>query len=79
GTIGALNSFTEIYAMTQGGPPMDLKFMGKNLTIESTRVTGFYLFRKWERLEYGYAASISYLLLIITLLFSYGYTKILKK
>ena len=74
GTIGALNAFTEIYAMTGGGPVT--QFLGK--TVQATQVTGFYLFRNWERMNYGYAAAMSYVLLLITLMFSYGYAKLLR-
>lgn len=74
GTIGALNSFTEVYATTGGGPVTTL--FGK--TVESTLVSGLYLFRQWERMNYGYAASISYGLLVITLIISIIYARVLK-
>ncbi len=74
GMIGALNSFTEIYAMTSGKP--SIVVFGK--TMEATRVTGYYLFRQWDRMNYGYAAAMSYFLLIITLFVSYINAKILK-
>ncbi len=74
GTIGVLNSFTEIYAMTGGGPITTL--FGK--TYKATQVTGYYLFLQWDRMNYGYAAAISYVLLIITLIFSFVYSKLLK-
>lgn len=74
GTIGALNSFTEIYAMTAGKP--NIVVFGK--TMEATRVAGYYLFRQWDKMNYGYAAAMSYFLLLITLVISYINAKILK-
>lgn len=74
GIIGALNSFTEIYAMTFGKP--NVVVFGK--TMEATRVVGYYLFRQWDRMNYGYAAAMSYFLLLITLVISYINAKILK-
>jgi len=66
GIIGALNAFTEIYAMTKGGPIMTL--FGKSLG--ATKLTGYYLFTKWEQSEYGYAAAMSYALLVLTIVIS---------
>ncbi|MEW6708239.1 MAG: sugar ABC transporter permease [Candidatus Riflebacteria bacterium] len=63
GVIGALNAFTEIYAMTSGGPQQVV--MGE--TVGSTSVAGYYLYKQFESGNYGYAAAISYMLLIITL------------
>lgn len=63
GVIGALNAFTEIYAMTSGGPQM---VVGGE-TVGSTSVAGYYLFKQFNAGHYGYAAAISYMLLIITL------------
>lgn len=63
GTIGALNAFTEIFAMTKGEPT--ISFAGHTLGV--TKVTGYYLFSKWEACDYGYAAAISYALLVLTL------------
>ncbi len=74
GMIGALNSFTEIYAMTSGKP--NVVVFGK--TMEATRVAGYYLFRQWDRMNYGYAAAMSYVLLFITLAVSYVNAKVLK-
>lgn len=75
GTIGALNCFTEIYATTGGGPATTI--YGR--VIQLTRVSGFYLFQQWERMNYGYAAAIAYALLIITLLISFIYAKLLRQ
>jgi len=66
GIIGALNAFTEIYAMTEGGPIVSIA--GKSLG--ATKLTGYYLFTKWEQSEYGYAAAMSYILLILTIVIS---------
>lgn len=75
GTIGALNSFTEIYAMTQGKPSVVLF----KRTVDVTQVSGYYLFRQWERMNYGYAAATSYVLLIITLIISWLNAKLLRQ
>ena len=63
GVIGSLNALTEIYAMTSGGPQV---VMGGE-TVGSTSVAGYYLFKQFDSGNYGYAAAISYMLLIITL------------
>lgn len=75
GTIGALNAFAEIYAMTSGGPEMVVA--GK--TVGATKVSGFYLYKHFEKMNYGYSASISYFLLMLTLIISYINAKILHK
>ncbi|MBF0405961.1 MAG: sugar ABC transporter permease [Candidatus Riflebacteria bacterium] len=67
GIIGSLNAFTEIYAMTAGGPQI---VMGGE-TLGSTSVAGYYLFKQFEGGRYGYAAAISYVLLVITLGFTW--------
>lgn len=63
GVIASLNAFTEIYAMTAGEP---LVVIAGN-TVGSTSVAGYYLFKQFDSGNYGYAAAISYMLLIITL------------
>ncbi|MFC1743065.1 carbohydrate ABC transporter permease [Candidatus Riflebacteria bacterium] len=67
GTIGALNAFTEIYAMTQGGP----NIVVGGYSLGATQLTGYYLFKTFDNGDYGYAAAISYVLLGITLSISY--------
>jgi multiple sugar transport system permease protein len=67
GTMAALNAFTEIYAMTDNGGPVVL--IGKH-TLGATKLTGYYLFSKWQNHEYGYAAAMSYILLIIAVVIS---------
>lgn len=64
GIIGSLNAFTEMYAMTAGGPQIVLG----DETLGSTSVAGYYLYKKFEGGDYGYAAAISYVLLALTLI-----------
>lgn len=71
GIIGALNAFTEIYAMTAGGPQIVLG----NETLGSTSVAGYYLYKQFEGGRYGYAAAISYVLLAITLFLTWIQSK----
>jgi len=67
GVIAALNAFAEIYAMTEGGPNVE----GGGRALGATWVTGYYLFRTfYVSLKLGYAAAISYVLLILTLIIS---------
>ena len=78
GTMGALNAFTEIYAMTgssgtPGGPAIQV--MGN--AVGATKLSGYYLFQNFERGRYGYAATISYMLLVIALIISLLSKKIL--
>jgi ABC-type sugar transport system permease subunit len=74
GTIGVLNAFAEIYGMTGGGPNVTV---GNN-TFGATKVTGFLLYQKFASFKLGYAAAISYILLIITLVISFFNTKLLR-
>lgn len=67
GIIGSLNAFTEIYAMTAGGPQL---VIGEE-TLGSTSVAGYYLYKQFEGGRYGYAAAISYVLLAITLVITW--------
>ncbi|MCD6423080.1 MAG: sugar ABC transporter permease [Elusimicrobia bacterium] len=76
GTIASLNAFTEIYAMTQNGGPFTVTFMGE--IQGATKLSGYYLFENWQQMRYGYAAAISYVLLIITLIFSLVYARVLR-
>jgi multiple sugar transport system permease protein len=62
GVVAALNAFVEVYAMTAGGPSVDVG--GK--AYGATWVTGYYLFDTfYVRLRLGYAAAMSYVLLAI--------------
>ncbi|MBF0499081.1 MAG: sugar ABC transporter permease [Candidatus Riflebacteria bacterium] len=67
GIIGSLNAFTEIYAMTAGGPQIVLG----GETLGSTQVAGYYLYKQFDGGRHGYAAAISYVLLAITLLLTW--------
>ncbi len=67
GVIGSLNAFTEIYAMTSGGPQVVIG----DETLGSTTVSGYYLYKQFEAGKYGYAAAISYVLLILTLIITF--------
>ncbi|MBI3037915.1 sugar ABC transporter permease [bacterium] len=67
GIIGSLNAFSEIYAMTSGGPQIVL---GEE-TLGSTTVSGFYLYQQFESGQYGYAAAISYVLLMVTVILTW--------
>lgn len=68
GTMACLNAFTEFYIMTEGKPVST--FLGE--TVGVTKITGYYLFQKFTEIRYGYAASMSYFLLIFALLVSYA-------
>lgn len=74
GTIGSLNAFTEIYAMTSGGPTVVVGGTAQGMTT----VSGFYLYQKFDSLELGYAAAISYIIFFITLGISVINSKLLK-
>lgn len=65
GTMACLNAFSEIYAMTNssGGPTTELA----GTTVKTANLSGFYLFTKFQRGEYGYSAALSFILLIIAL------------
>jgi multiple sugar transport system permease protein len=64
GTITALNAFVEVYAMTSGGPNVDVG--GK--ALGATWVTGYYVFDTfYNQFRLGYAAAMSYVLLALTL------------
>lgn len=81
GIIGSLNAFTEIYVMTAGGPNVTISesvpFFG-GTTQGATKVTGYYLFRKFRDLKLGYAAAISYVLLFITIFITFINMKLFK-
>lgn len=76
GTIAGLNAFTEIYAMTDnGGPVLTLTEGGR--AFGATKLTGYYLFRRWQNTEYGYAAAMSYILLFVAVAISWINNKFL--
>ncbi|OGH57193.1 MAG: hypothetical protein A3G34_09130 [Candidatus Lindowbacteria bacterium RIFCSPLOWO2_12_FULL_62_27] len=64
GILGALNAFTEIYAMTSRGGP-NVSVMGN--TVGASRISGFYLYLQFEDGQYGYAAAVSYVLLVVAI------------
>ncbi len=67
GTIGALNAFAEVYAMTGGGPNVDVG----GRALGATWVTGYYVFDTfYTQFKLGYAAAMSYVLLALTLIIS---------
>jgi len=67
GTIGALNAFVDVYAMTSGGPNVDVG--GKALGV--TWVTGYYVFDTfYTQWRLGYAAAMSYVLLALAVVIS---------
>ena len=74
GIIGALSAFAEFYGMTGGGPIIRV---GSHI-LGCTKVAGLYLFRNLESLKLGYAAAISFVLLIIALIISAVSAKLLR-
>jgi len=68
GTITALNAFVEVYAMTGGGPNVDVG----GRALGATWVTGYYVFDTfYNQFRLGYAASMSYVLLALTLVVTF--------
>jgi multiple sugar transport system permease protein len=75
GVVAALNAFAEIYAMTSGGPSVNVG--GK--AYGATWVTGYYLFDTfYVKLKLGYAAAMSYVLLAIAVAISLVNIRILR-
>ena len=74
GTIGVLNTFAEIYGMTGGGPNVTIG----DHTFGASRLTGFYLYQKFASFKLGYAAAISYVILVVALAISLVNTKLLR-
>ena len=76
GTMACLNAFSEIYAMTNstGGPTTQLI----GTTVRTANLSGFYLFTNFQRGQYGYAAALSFVLLVIALLVSTVSLRVLK-
>jgi len=76
GTMACLNAFSEIYAMTNstGGPSTLLA----GTTVQTANLSGFYLFSNFQRGRYGYAAAMSFILLVIALAVSTVSWKLLK-
>jgi ABC-type sugar transport system permease subunit len=81
GVIGALNAFVEIYGMTGGGPSVAVSdwvpFFG-GTTQGATKVSGYFLYQKFvENLEYGYGAAIAYVLLVVTIVSTAVFSRLL--
>jgi ABC-type sugar transport system permease subunit len=79
GLMGALNAFTEIYAMAatkyaQGGPFIEV--LGQSVGV--TKVSGFYLYKTFEQGDYGMAAAMSFLLLVVALVISAVNARVLR-
>ncbi|MFZ1947724.1 MAG: sugar ABC transporter permease [bacterium] len=75
GVVSALNAFVEVYAMTAGGPSVDVG--GK--AYGATWVTGYYLFDTfYVKLKLGYAAAMSYVLLAIAVVVSLVNLRVLR-
>lgn len=75
GLMAALNGFTEIYAMTDArGGPNFVSGSGFFLsqTLGATKIAGFYLWERFSFGQFGYAAAMSYLMLIFALVISYA-------
>lgn len=67
GLIGSFGSFVEIYAMTAGGP----NIMVRGAAVGATRVVGYHIYSTaFEFWKMGWAAAMSFIVLIITLLIS---------
>lgn len=74
GTIAALNAFVEVYAMTEGGPNVDVG----GRALGATWVTGYYLYRTfYVDLRLGYAAAMSIVLLVVCVAISLLYARLL--
>ena len=57
GSVAAIQSYTAVFLLTQGGP------------FGSTRVIGYYLYETaFERLQLGYGAALTLLIMVVTLL-----------
>jgi ABC-type sugar transport system permease subunit len=75
GVVAALNAFVEVYAMTSGGPSVNVA----EKAYGATWVTGYYLFETfYVRLKLGYAAAMSYILLAIAVTVSLVNLRILR-
>lgn len=65
GTVGTLNAFAEVYAMTDNSGGTSLEIAGR--TLQSARISGYHLYRVFDETRYGEAAAISFLLLFVAL------------
>lgn len=68
GTMACLNAFAEVYALTGGtGGPRTL-LMGE--AVRPGDLAGFYLFKVFQEGRYGYAAALSFLLMVLAIVVS---------
>lgn len=75
GTVGSLNAFGEIFAMTDATGGSSVQIAGQ--TLQSARISAFHLFMRFNESAYGEAAAISFVLLGIALVISWINFKIL--
>ena len=74
GMVGALNAFAEIFAMTDATGGTSIQVAGQ--TLQSGRISGFYLFQIFSASRYGEAAAMSFMLLIIAVVISFASYKL---
>lgn len=75
GIMATLNAFSEIYAMTNATGGSAVEIFGQ--TVHSAKISGYYLFQKFENGQYGEAAAISYILFVFALFISWSHAKCL--
>lgn len=67
-TIGALQVFTPVYMMTQGGP------------VDATDTVGYHMFMTaWRDFQVGKASAQSFFLLVLTAAVSYGQYRLMRR
>jgi ABC-type sugar transport system permease subunit len=69
GLVGVLNGFSEFYALTKSTGGTAFSFFGN--TVQSARVSGFFLYNQFDNAFYGHAAAMSFILLIIALVITW--------
>ncbi len=77
GLVGVLNAFSEFYAMTKATGGVAFQFFGA--TVQSARVSGFYLYQLFNDAFYGHAAAMSFILLTIALVITWINFRLLGK
>ncbi len=75
GFMGALSGFAEIYAMTGGGPAVQV--FGH--IAKATKITGYLLFENLQTLKLGPASALSFVLLVFALAFSLISLRLLRR
>lgn len=93
GLVVSLNSFGEIYAMTDAKGGGAIQFSDEapiytpegvghaafgDATLQSAKISAFHLYKTFEESSYGRAAAISFVLLVIALMISWLNFKLLK-